>query len=74
MPHPFTHFASILIFFILSSPVLKAQRYEKLHHTAILVNTHNDVLIATMQGLDIATDLTGKTHSDLARFEKRFSL
>ena len=48
-----------------------AQEYLKLHEKAIVVDTHNDVLsTATMEGMDIETDLTGKTHSDLARFKK----
>ena len=48
-----------------------AQAYMKLHEKAIVVDTHNDVLSdATLKGMDIGTDLTGKTHSDLARFRK----
>ncbi|WP_246197784.1 dipeptidase [Chitinophaga agrisoli] len=48
-----------------------AQSYEKLHYKAVLVDTHNDVLSsATMKGLDIGQDLSGRTHSDLARFRK----
>lgn len=48
-----------------------AQPYQKLHEKAIVVDTHNDVLSsATMHGLNIETDLKGKTHSDLARFRK----
>lgn len=48
-----------------------AQSYQALHEKAIVVDTHNDVLsTATMNGMDIGTDLTGKTHSDLARFKK----
>lgn len=47
------------------------QSYQSLHAKAIVVDTHNDVLsTATMNGMDIGTDLTGKTHSDLARFKK----
>jgi membrane dipeptidase len=47
------------------------QSYQALHEKAIVVDTHNDVLsTATMEGMDIETDLTGKTHSDLARFKK----
>jgi membrane dipeptidase len=47
------------------------QSYQELHEKAIVVDTHNDVLsTATMNGMDIGTDLTGKTHSDLARFKK----
>ena len=54
-------------------PTLRAtgQSYLALHQKAIVVDTHNDVLsTATMNGMDIETDLTGKTHSDLARFKK----
>jgi membrane dipeptidase len=48
-----------------------AQSYLKLHEKAIVVDTHNDVLsTATLKGMDFETDLTGKTHSDLARFKK----
>src|SRR5882757_10075594 len=56
---------------ILSGKYAVAQSYQKLHNRAIVVDTHNDVLTtATLNGLDIGTDLTGKTHSDLARFKK----
>jgi membrane dipeptidase len=56
---------------LLSAGNANAQEYLKLHKRAIVVDTHNDVLSeATMQGLDFETDLTGKTHSDLARFKK----
>jgi membrane dipeptidase len=48
-----------------------AQDYLKLHEKAIVVDTHNDVLSeATLKGLDIGTDLTGKAMSDLARWKK----
>jgi membrane dipeptidase len=48
-----------------------AQSYLTLHRNAIVVDTHNDVLsTATMAGMNIEDDLTGKTHSDLARFKK----
>ena len=48
-----------------------AQPYQKLHEKAIVVDTHNDVLsTATLKGMDISTDLTGKTHTDLARLKK----
>jgi len=70
MPLKFILKSAVLACFVLLNPTLKAQDYQKLHQNAILVDTHNDVLIATMQGRDIATDLTGKTHSDLARFKK----
>jgi membrane dipeptidase len=48
-----------------------AQPYLKLHEKAIVVDTHNDILSTVIsEGYDIGTDLTGKTHSDLARFKK----
>ncbi|MFD2515594.1 dipeptidase [Pontibacter locisalis] len=47
-----------------------AQSYKKVHKDAIVVDTHNDVLISIMEGMDISKDLRGKTHSDLARFKQ----
>src|ERR1700712_892499 len=56
---------------LLSSAILSCQSYKSLHKNAILVDTHNDVLSsATMRGLNIADDLSGKTYSDIARFKK----
>lgn len=50
--------------------VANAQRYKHLHNEAIVVDTHNDILSATMEGLNIEKNLRGKTHSDIARFKK----
>jgi membrane dipeptidase len=37
----------------------------------VVIDTHNDVLSsATMKGLNIESDLSGRTHSDIARFQK----
>jgi membrane dipeptidase len=48
-----------------------AQTYQSIHQKAILVDTHNDVLYnAVMKGLNIESDLRGKTHSDLARLRQ----
>jgi len=48
-----------------------AQSYKKLHFKSIVVDTHNDILMkATDQGIVFDQDLTGKTHSDLARWKK----
>lgn len=59
-----------LIFF-LPVTALQAQSYKKLHHKAVVVDTHNDVLSsATLNGLDIGGNLNGKAHSDLDRFKK----
>ena len=55
----------------LISMVALGQSAEQIHEKAIVVDTHNDVLsTVTMEGLNIENDLTGKTHSDLARFKK----
>jgi membrane dipeptidase len=56
---------------MLFSTVSFSQSYQKLHKNAIVVDTHNDVLSSvTMKGLNIENDLSGKSHSDLARFKK----
>jgi len=61
----------LLFLTILFSHQLFAQSYKRIHDKAIVVDTHNDIL---MQAADIGIvfdqDLTGKTHSDLARWKK----
>ncbi len=48
-----------------------AQSYKKIHHKAIVVDTHNDILMRAVDlGIVFDQDLTGKTHSDLARWKK----
>lgn len=48
-----------------------AQSYKKLHFKSIVVDTHNDILMkAADKGIVFDRDLTGKTHSDLARLKK----
>lgn len=43
----------------------------QIHFKSILVDTHNDVLsTVTMKGLNVAENLMGKAHSDLARFKQ----
>lgn len=60
-----------LIFLLFPVSFIHAQSYKKIHEKAILVDTHNDVIsAATMKGMNIENDLSGKTHSDLARFKK----
>lgn len=50
---------------------IHAQSYKKIHAKAILVDTHNDILMqAADRGMVFDQDLTGKTHSDLARWKK----
>jgi membrane dipeptidase len=48
-----------------------AQSYQKIHDKAIVVDTHNDILMkAVDRGISFDQNLTGKTHSDLARWKK----
>jgi membrane dipeptidase len=50
---------------------LRAQSYKRFHKKAVLADTHNDVLsTVTLKGMNMEGDLTGKAHSDLARFKK----
>jgi membrane dipeptidase len=58
---------AILLFWHTIAP---GQSYRQLHEKAIVIDTHNDVLsTVTMNGLNMETDLSGKSHSDLARFK-----
>src|SRR2546423_7476893 len=59
-------------YFLLLFPISTiAQSYKKLHKNSIVIDTHNDVLsTVTMKGLNIENDLSGKSHSDIARFRK----
>ncbi len=52
------------------SALTYAQSWEKIHAKAVLVDSHNDVLSATMKGLDTSQNLGDKTHSDLPRFRQ----
>lgn len=61
----------LLLFCLIASPQLYAQPYKKIHAKAIVVDTHNDILMqAADQGMVFDHDLTGKTHSDLVRWKK----
>lgn len=46
-------------------------RYKKVHNRAIMADSHNDLLTASIEkNLLIDQDLKGKTHSDLNRFRE----
>jgi membrane dipeptidase len=61
----------ILLLSILFTQQLVAQSYKKIHAKAIVVDTHNDILMKAADiGVVFDHDLTGKTHSDLARWKK----
>lgn len=50
---------------------VQAQSYKKIHRKAIVVDTHNDILMkAVDRGIVFDQNLTGKTHSDLVRWKK----
>jgi membrane dipeptidase len=58
----------VLLFFTLTG---STQSYKKLHHKAILVDTHNDIPSAAIEkSVQFDTDLKGKTHSDLNRMKE----
>ena len=49
----------------------KSQSYKKIHADAIVCDTHNDIISTCIErGYIFDQDLTGKTHSDLARMLK----
>ncbi len=61
----------LIVSFLLFTVALAAQSYKKLHTSAIVIDTHNDFPIASIEknvGLD--QNLKGKTHSDLTRFKE----
>jgi membrane dipeptidase len=61
----------LLVFFCLMSAHLSAQDFKKIHSSAILIDTHNDILTQTIDyGYVMDQDLKGKTHSDLARWKE----
>ena len=61
----------IIIICLLITHQIIAQSYKKIHANAIVVDTHNDILMkAVDQGVVFDQDLTGKTHSDLARWNQ----
>jgi membrane dipeptidase len=62
----------VISFFLIIVPFITlAQSYKKLHFKSIVVDTHNDILMkAADKGFVFDQDLTGKTHSDLARWKK----
>lgn len=56
---------------ILCCSVAQAQSYKKVHRKAIMADSHNDLLTASIEkNVLIDQDLKGKTHSDLNRFKE----
>ena len=61
----------LLIFILLFTNQIIAQSYQKIHEKAIVVDTHNDILMnAVDRGLVFDTNLKGIAHSDLVRWKQ----
>lgn len=67
----------IILFFVLIScknstdNKSETKTFEEIHSQAIFVDSHNDILLQTMEkGYIIDDDLKGKTHSDLDRMKQ----
>ncbi len=63
----------LAIFFLLifSLSVTKAQRFRKIHSSAVVVDTHNDFLsVAIVKNVSFDQSLKGVTHSDLKRMKE----
>ncbi|ULQ50746.1 dipeptidase [Flavihumibacter fluvii] len=60
-----------LLLSLLLSCQIFGQSYKKIHRKAIVVDTHNDILMkAADKGIVFDQDLAGKTSSDLSRWKK----
>ena len=61
----------LLLLLSIATFQLNAQSYKEIHKNAIVVDTHNDILMKAADiGVVMDRDLTGNTHSDLARLKK----
>ena len=60
-----------LLLILLITNQIMAQSYQKIHEKAIVVDSHNDILMQTMDSeLEFDKNLKGHTHSDLARWSE----
>lgn len=60
----------LFLFSMLLNSALFAQSYLNIHQKAIVVDTHNDILMKAVDiGIIFDQDLTGKTSSDLKRWK-----
>jgi len=66
----------ILIFILTSCSSVSDKKtdnksFNEIHNKALLIDTHNDILIQVMEkGYELDDDLNGKTHSDLERMKQ----
>ncbi len=66
-----TFFLFLLTVLLFSQSSQAQADYVKIHQKAVFADSHNDILTACIEKkLSMDADLTGKTHSDLARFKK----
>ena len=66
-----TFFLFVLTVLLFSQSSQAQADYVKIHQKAVFADSHNDILTACIEKkLSMDADLTGKTHSDLARFKK----
>lgn len=57
-----------IVILLLLPCFLLGQKYKKIHHSSVLVDTHNDIPSSAIEKkIAFDTDLKGKTHSDLQR-------
>jgi len=61
----------IIFIALIYTSTINGQNYKRVHQKAILVDSHNDILTASIEkNVRIDDDLKGKTHSDLKRFKE----
>ncbi len=61
----------VLVIILAFYSIANAQAYQKFHQKAILVDSHNDLLTASIEkNVQIDQNLLGKTHSDIGRLIK----
>ena len=61
----------LFIFSIFLTQQINAQSYQKIHEKAIVLDSHNDILMKAVDiGLVFDKDLKGKAHTDLARWKQ----
>ena len=60
-----------ILCFLLIPCCIQAQKHQRIHKSAVLVDTHNDIPSSSIEKkVQFDTDLRGKTHSDLNRMFK----
>jgi len=66
-----TLFSFLICSFLLVPTGLIAQRYQKIHKSAVLIDTHNDFPSSSIEKkVSFDQDLKGRTHSDLKRMKE----